>query len=207
MFLVGLTGGIASGKSTVADRLAQHGAEVIDADELAREVVLPGTPTLRRIVEHFGPEVLDEDGFLDRARLAGIVFADDAQRAVLNELTHPPILRAIAQRLELLAHVEGLVVLDIALLVEVAVELAFDAVVVVTAAPEVQQRRLVERRGMSPEEAAARIAAQAPPAQRLSVATHVIDNDDTLKALLARTDEVAAELIAAAGFAQRGGHT
>ena len=198
MFLVGLTGGIAAGKSTVAERLVEHGAELIDADELAREVVLPGRPAWHRIVSHFGEGVLDEAGFIDRARLAAVVFENPRQRAVLNELTHPPILRAIADRLEVMTHLDGLVVIDVALLVEMATPLEFDAVVVVATYPETQEERLVEQRGMPRGDAQLRIGAQASLADKLDAATHVIWNEGDLAALRARTDEVAAELIAAA---------
>ena len=198
MYLVGLTGGVAAGKSSVAERLTEHGAELIDADQIAREVVLPGQPAYHRIVEHFGTEVLDDAGFLDRARLAAIVFSDPRQRAVLNELTHPPILRTIADRLELLAHMDGLVVVDIALLVEMNTDLPFDAVVVVASHESTQRQRLVEGRGMDPEEARQRIGAQASLEARLAAATHVIWNEGSLEQLRARTDEVAEELKQAA---------
>ena len=198
MFLVGLTGGIAAGKSTVAERLVQHGAELIDADEIAREIVLPGEPAWHRIVSHFGEEILDEAGFIDRARLAAMVFEDPRQRAVLNELTHPPILRAIADRLEVMTHLDGLVVIDVALLVEMGTPLDFDAVVVVATYPETQEERLVEQRGMARGDAQLRIGAQAPLEDKLDAATHIIWNEGDLVALRARTDEVAAELLAAA---------
>ena len=208
MFLVGLTGGIAAGKSTVAERFVEHGAELIDADQIARELVLPGEPTWHRIISHFGDEILDEAGFIDRARLAAIVFEDPRQRAVLNELTHPPILREIADRLEVMTHLDGLVVIDVALLVEMGTPLDFDAVVVVATYPETQEERLVEDRGMEPSDAQLRIKAQASLEDKLAAATHVIWNEGDVAQLRARTDEVAAELTAAAEekvAAQRGG--
>lgn len=195
MFLVGLTGGIAAGKSVVADRLVtRHGARLIDADVIAREVVLPGTPTWQRIVEHFGEDVLGPDDFIDRPRLGAIVFSDPAQRAVLNELTHPPILRGIADQLEEYKDDDGLVVVDIALLVEMNAHLGFDAIVTVATEPETQEQRLTELRGMEPQEARDRIGAQAPLAEKLAVATHVIRNDGSEEALRQATDEVAADL-------------
>jgi dephospho-CoA kinase len=195
MFLVGLTGGIASGKSTVAHRLvARHGARLIDADVVARDVVLPGTPTWHRIVEHFGEEVVGPDGFLDRPALGAIVFADPRQRAILNEFTHPPILREIADQLEELEHRDCLVVVDIALLVEMGADLGFDAVVLVAASPDLQERRLVELRAMERVEARQRIGAQAPLADKLAVATHVVHNEGTLDELHKATDDVAADL-------------
>lgn len=198
MFLVGLTGGIAAGKSTVAERLVEHGAELIDADQIAREIVLPGEPAWHRIVSHFGEEILDEAGFIERARLASMVFEDPRQRAVLNELTHPPILRAIADRLEVMTHLDGLVVIDVALLVEMGTPLDFDAIVVVATYPQTQEDRLVEQRGMARSDAQLRIGAQASLEDKLNAATHVIWNEGDVAALRARTDEVAAELLAAA---------
>ncbi|QBI21786.1 dephospho-CoA kinase [Egibacter rhizosphaerae] len=198
MYLVGLTGGIAAGKSTVAERLCEHGAELIDADQIAREVVLPGEPAYQRVVEHFGEEILDDAGFIDRERLGAIVFGSPGQRAALNELTHPPILRTIADRLEILAHYGGLVVVDIALLVEMNTPLPFDAVVVVAAREGTQQDRLVTHRGLEPDDAHDRIASQAPLEEKLEAATHVIWNEGSLEALRERTDEVAEQLKAGA---------
>jgi dephospho-CoA kinase len=198
VFLVGLTGGIASGKSTVAARLVQHGAELVDADEIAREVVLPDTATWRKILEHFGSEVLDESGFIDRKRLGGLVFGDPAKRALLNQLTHPPIVQEIADRLELLSAFDGLVVVDVPLLVESGVNRGYEAIVVVATKPETQIRRLQADRGMSVTEARARIAAQAPLEEKLGLATHVIWNEGSLDELERRADEVAEELLALA---------
>lgn len=198
MFLVGLTGGIASGKSTVAQRLVEHGVELIDADQIAREVVLPGTETWKKIVDHFGDDVLDPDGFIDRPRLGAIVFADPDKRALLNELTHPPVIAAIADRLELLTAFDGVVVIDVPLLVEAGVDRGYEAVIVVATTPETQLQRLVELRGMTPEAARARIAAQAPLEAKLAVATHVLHNDGDLDDLLKATDRLAAELNARA---------
>lgn len=198
MYLVGLTGGIASGKSTVAERFTERGAEVIDADQIAREVVLPQTPTWHRIVSHFGREILDEAGFIDRDSLGAMVFADAGQRAVLNELTHPPILREIANRLEVMTHLDGLVVVDVALLVEMGAPIEFDAVVVVATHPETQEERLVEERGMDRDAAQQRIGAQASLEDKLAVATHTVWNEGDLGALRARTDEVIDQLEAAA---------
>lgn len=198
MFLVGLTGGIGSGKSTVAARLVQHGAELIDADQIAREVVLPGNPAFDKIVEHFGPDVLDGDGFIDRPKLGAIVFADERKRVLLNEITHPAVFDRIANRLELLQAFDGLVVLDVPLLVESGAERGYDAVVVVAAHPETQMARLVGQRDMAPADAEARIAAQAPLQEKLKAATHVIWNEDSVAELLARTDVLAEELCALA---------
>ncbi|HUH07330.1 MAG TPA: dephospho-CoA kinase [Egibacteraceae bacterium] len=195
MFLVGLTGGVASGKSTVAARLVKHGAELIDADEIAREVVLPGTPTWKKIVDHFGSEVLADDGFIDRPALGAIVFADGAKRALLNELTHPPVMEVIADRLEVLAPFDGIVVLDVPLLVETGADLGCEALIVVAATPETQLQRLVGLRGASEQEARDRIASQAPLEDKLAVATHLIWNEGSLDEVLAETDRVAEDLL------------
>ena len=198
MYLVGLTGGIASGKSTVGHRLVERGMELIDADEIAREVVLPGTPAWREIVEHFGRDVLDEDGFVDRPKLGRIVFGDSAKRVLLNEITHPRVVKEIADRLEVLAPLDVPVVLDVPLLVEADVQRGYDAIVVVASQAETQLARLVELRGMAQGDARARIEAQAPLEDKLEVATHVIWNEGTLEELRQATDAVADELLSAA---------
>jgi dephospho-CoA kinase len=198
VYLIGLTGGIASGKTAVAHRFVEHGMELVDADEVAREVVLPGTPAWHEIVEHFGRAVLDEDGFVDRPKLGRIVFAEPSKRALLNEITHPRVTKEIADRLELLAPLDIPVVLDVPLLVEAGVDRGYEAVVVVACSPEVQLERLVTLRGMSEEDARARIAAQAPLEDKLAIASHVIWNEGTLAELRAETDRVAAELSARA---------
>jgi dephospho-CoA kinase len=198
VFLVGLTGGIASGKSTVAERLVERGAELIDADEIAREVVLPGTQTWKQIVEHFGEDVLDDDGFIDRPKLGRLVFGNAERRTLLNELTHPPVMAEIANRLEVLALLDSLVVLDVPLLVEAGAERGYDAILVVASNPETQLKRLVELRGMAEDDARARIAAQAPLDDKLAVATHVIWNEGTVQELLRETERVADALWAAA---------
>jgi dephospho-CoA kinase len=198
MYLVGLTGGIASGKSTVAARFVEHGAELIDADAIAHEVVLPDTPTWRKIVEHFGADVLDADGFIDRPRLGALVFDDKGKRALLNQITHPPVIKEIASRLELFAAFDGLVILDVPLLVETEPDLAYEAIVVVATNADTQVRRLVELRGLTEQAARDRVAAQAPLEAKLARATHVIWNEGMIADLVARTDEVTAELQTAA---------
>lgn len=198
MYLVGLTGGIGSGKSTVAQRMVHRGAELIDADLIAREVVLPGTPAYRKIVEHFGADVLDEDGFIDRPALGRVVFADPEKRTLLNELTHPPVVHAIAEQLELLQAFDGVVVLDVPLLVEAGVDRGYEAVVVVATQPETQVRRLVEQRGMAEDDARPRIAAQAPLEDKLAIATHVVWNEGSVEELMLETDRLMEELTAAA---------
>jgi dephospho-CoA kinase len=190
---VGLTGGVGSGKSTVARALAAHGAVVIDADALAREVVEPGTPGLAAVVAEFGPEVLGPDGALDRPRLGALVFADPVRRAALEAIVHPLVRRRAAE-LEAAAPAGALVVHDIPLLAETGQAATFDAVLVVDVPPEIQVERLVRDRGWSADDAAARIAAQASRDERLAVATHVIDNTGTREDLRQRVAEVFDEL-------------
>ena len=190
---VGLTGGVASGKSTVAALLAEHGAVVVDADLLAREVVAPGTRGLAEIVAAFGGEVLTPDGGLDRPAMGAIVFADEQKRRTLEAIIHP-LVRARGRELEEAAGPDALVVHDIPLLVETGQPGRFDAVVVVDVPVEVQVERMTALRGMSAEEAASRVAAQATREQRLAAATHVIDNTGTLDDLRRRVAEVVEEL-------------
>ncbi len=186
---MGLTGGVASGKSTVSGLLRDLGAVVVDADALAREVLEPGTPGLAAVADEFGPEVLDGDGALDRARLGALVFADPARRAALEDIVHP-LVRARAHDLEEAAPAGALVVHDIPLLVETGQSGAFDAVVVVDVPVEVQVARAVRDRGWSEDEARSRIAAQATRAERLAAATYVVDNSGTLEDLRQRVAEV-----------------
>jgi dephospho-CoA kinase len=173
MFLVGLTGGIASGKSTVATMLANHENEIIDADEIAREVVVPGSDGLQRIVSEFGSEVLNKDGTLSRAELASIVFDDPARRAKLEGILHPLIKARTLERI--LDSNRGVVVYVVPLMVEAKVDYPFDLVVTVEAGTDSQIKRLVENRGMSAEEASARITAQASEAERVAKADIRID--------------------------------
>src|SRR4051794_20105434 len=157
---VGLTGGLASGKSTVAAMLRELGAIVVDADVIAREVVEPGTPGLAAVVAEFGPEVLTEDGRLDRPKLGAIVFGDPDRLKALNAIIHPLVRDRFAE-LEASAGEDAIVVQDVPLLAENGLGWLYEVVVVVDAAPETQLDRLVRLRGMSPEEARARMAAQA----------------------------------------------
>ena len=206
MYLVGLTGGIGSGKSTVATGFAARGAVVVDADRLARAVVEPGEPALAELVEHFGEEILAPDGTLDRPALAAIAFADDDARAALNEITHPRIGQRIADRLAELAADDdagdavapAIVVLDIPLLVESKLYEQHDALVVVTATPEVRLERLVTQRGMDAADVRARMAVQIGDEERSAHATHIIDNSGDRALLERRLDEVWAQLVAAA---------
>lgn len=192
MLRVGLTGGIGSGKSEVAQRLAAHGAVVIDADAVAREVVEPGTPGLRAITGAFGDGVLRPDGSLDRARLGEIVFADPAARQRLNAIVHPLVGERMRQ-LERAAAGADVVVHDIPLLAENGLAAGFDVVVVVDAPPQHQLERLA-RRGMTQAQARARMAAQASREERLAIATLVVDNSGSLASLDRQAADLWAEL-------------
>lgn len=179
---VGLTGGIGSGKSAVSALFAAHGAVVVDADQIAREVVEPGTEGLAGVVAAFGAGVLRPDGSLDRAVLGSLVFADPAALATLNAILHPLIAARTRERIEAAAGATVLIH-DVPLLVENGLQDGYDAVVVVAAEPATQLARLVGRRGMAEADAQARIAAQAPLADKLAVATYVINNDGPRDAL------------------------
>jgi dephospho-CoA kinase len=193
MLLVGLTGGIASGKSTVSAMLAEQGAEVIDADHIARQVVMPGTPAWCKIRDHFGPGVLHPDGQIDRQALADIVFADKTKLVLLNEITHPAIFARIADRLEEHHDQDVVVVLDAALLIEAGLSDGVDVVIVVHSPQEIQLERLAAK-GMGERDASDRIAAQLAPEKRLARADIVIDNSGSLEKLGRRVDEVWQEL-------------
>jgi dephospho-CoA kinase len=186
---VGLTGGIASGKSTVSELLAGLGAVIVDSDKIAREVVEPGTPGLAAVVEEFGPSVLTEAGELDRAKVGEIVFADESARTRLNAIVHP-LVGARSAELEEAGRAAGrLVVNDIPLLVEVGYAPFFDEVIVVDVPVETQVERAIAR-GMSEPEVRSRIKAQASREDRLAVATYVIDNTGTLDDLRKRVQEI-----------------
>jgi dephospho-CoA kinase len=198
--LFGLTGGIASGKSTVAARLRARGVPVIDADEVAREVVAAGTPGLQAVVEAFGASVLDRDGALDRKALGQVVFADGGARRRLNAILHPLIGQRTAERAAALeSQGEPLACYEAALLVENGLAAMFRPLVVVACDEGVQLARLRARDGLSEEEARARIAAQKPLAEKVAVADHVIDTSGTLAEVSARTDEVLRAVCLGAG--------
>jgi dephospho-CoA kinase len=197
MLRVGLTGGIGSGKSTVSARLAELGAVVLDADKAARAVVEPGTPGLAAVTAAFGTGVLAADGSLDRARLAEIVFADEAALGRLNAITHPLIHEWIAAAEEAAIRAGGddvVLVHDVALLAEWGRAREFDLVIVVDVPPDTQLERLTGQRGMDEEQARARMAAQATREQRLAVADIVIDNSGSRENLDRRVAEVWGEL-------------
>ena len=196
MLRVGLTGGIGSGKSEVSRLLAAHGAVIIDADMAAREVVAPGTPGLAQIAEAFGPGVLGPDGALDRERLGAIVFHDPALRAKLNAIVHPLVREwmTVAERAAAEAAAatgrDLIVVHDVPLLAESRRADGFDLVIVVDVPPELQVERLARQRGMTPDQARARMAAQASRDQRRAIAGVVIDNSGSLDDLDRRVAEV-----------------
>jgi len=173
MFLVGLTGGIASGKSTVAAMLGKFDNEIIDADEIAREVVLPGTVGLSKVVAEFGPQILEEDGSLSRAKLAKLVFEDPKKRLTLESILHPLIRARTLERIS--QSKSDIVIYIVPLLVEAKVDYPFDLVVTIEAGSENQIKRLVESRGMGTEDATARIAAQATEPERVARADVRID--------------------------------
>lgn len=194
VLLIGLTGGIASGKSLVASRLSELGAHHIDADALAREVVAPGSAGLAEIVQEFGTAVLLDDGSLDRAALGAIVFSDAEARAKLNAITHPRVRDLVAERVAAAeaSDPDAIVVYDVPLLAEAdpGSRPRLDSVVVVHADTETRVRRMVEHRGMSREEAMHRINSQATDSERLAIADVVLDNHGTTDALLAQVDEL-----------------
>ena len=183
MRLIGVTGGIATGKSTVDALLTAHGAAVIDADMLAREVVLPGEPALAEVAQRFGGGMLHPDGTLDRARLGAVVFADPGARRDLERITHPRITALMEERIaHALAGPAPLVAVDIPLLFENRRESLFEGVLLVYAPEEIQVRRMRERNGLDATAAAQRLAAQIPIDEKRERATWVIDNSNGLEA-------------------------
>ncbi|MEU5522147.1 dephospho-CoA kinase [Streptomyces sp. NPDC047860] len=194
MLTVGLTGGIGAGKSEVSRLLVECGAVLIDADHIAREVVAPGTPGLAAVVDAFGEDILTADGSLDRQKLGSIVFADPEKLALLNSIVHP-LVGARSRELEEAAPDDAVVVHDVPLLTENGLAPLYDLVIVVDASPETQLERLVSKRGMTEEDARARMAAQANREQRRAIADIIIDNDGTLDELEQRVKDVCSELV------------
>ena len=182
MILIGLTGGIGSGKSEVARRLTERGAEIIDADLIVRELQQPGAEIYEKMIELFGSEVVATDKSLDRTAIAKKVFTDESLLKTLNQLVHPVVKRVMNERVESFRDTEKVVILDIPLLVENPRE-GLDGVLVVDLDAEIAVKRLVEQRNMSAEDARARIAKQATREQRLAIANHVIDNSGDRNAL------------------------
>ncbi len=198
MDVIGLTGGIAAGKSTVAARLAELGAIVIDADRLARDAVALGSPGLAAVVARFGPQVLDGDGALDRAALGAIIFGDPDDRAALNAIVHPEVRRLYRERVQAIAAADpdAIVVYDVPLLVEARAADEFRLIVVVHAPADLRVERLVSLRGMDPASARDRVAAQASDDERLAVADVVIDTSGSIESTLAQTDTLWERLVA-----------
>jgi dephospho-CoA kinase len=202
MLVIGLTGNIAAGKSTVARLFADWGATVVDADVLAREAVAPGTPALRAIAERWGPGVLAPDGSLSRPALRRLVFGDAAARATLDALVHPEVARRRAAAVEAArARGDRLVVCDIPLLFEAGLTGTVDAIVLVDAPVEERRRRLVRDRGLTGAEADAMIGAQWPADRKRGAADWIIDNDGALESLTTRARAVFDALAARAASA------
>jgi dephospho-CoA kinase len=196
MNVLGLTGGIACGKTAVAQLFMERGVPVVDADAVARDVVAPGTDGLAAVVAAFGAGVLAPDGTLDRKRLGQLVFSDEAARRTLNGILHPRIgAESMARLAALSSEGHGFAFYDAALLVENGLHRNFAGLVVVTARPEVQLARLMARDGITEAEARQRVEAQWPLARKVAVATHVVDNSGTRERLAARVAEVYAELV------------
>jgi len=202
MLLVGLTGGIGSGKSTVAGMLEDRGAVVLDADEFARRAVAAGTPGFRHVVDTFGRRVIAEDGEIDRARLARIVFAEPQDRERLEAIVHPEVARLLHEELQPYRDTDRVVVYAVPLLVENGLQSMFAEVVVVTAPEDLRVERLMAR-GMAEDDARARIRAQLTDDEREAVATHVLRNDSSVEGLERQVDELWAELAASRSIAPR----
>ena len=200
MVLIGLTGGIASGKSVVARRLAEHGAIHVDADALAREVVEPGTPGLAAIAGRFGDSVISSDGTLNRPALGAIIFSDSEARLALNDITHPAVWNRARELFDEATAIDpdAVIVYDVPLLVEASGSrpITFDLIVVVTATVETRLTRLVTLRGMNAAEAAGRLASQATDDERLAIADVVIDSNGTLAETLDQADSLWAKVTA-----------
>lgn len=193
MIIVALTGGIASGKTTVCGMMKEKGAHILDSDLLAREAVRRGAPAYNEIVEHFGDEVLKEDGEIDRPKLAGVVFNNPEERDFLNRTTHPRIFEMMAERLRDIraqAGHEEVVILDIPLLVEAKASGMFDLTLVVDAPPDIQLQRLLIDRGSSREEALSRIKSQVSREERIRAADLVIHNEGSISDLRREVDRV-----------------
>jgi len=199
VLLIGLTGGIGSGKSTVARLLERRGAVVIDADQLAREAVAKGTPGFDRVVATFGTTVLTPDGDLDRGALAARIFSDPAEKAALEAIVHPEVARRFGERVGSLRTSDRVVVYVTPLLVELGLAPAFDVVVVVTASPHLRISRVASDRGLSPDDVRERMAAQATDEQRMEVADVLVDNDGSLADLEPQVDHLWGDLVARAG--------
>jgi dephospho-CoA kinase len=199
VLLVGLTGGIGSGKSTVARLLERRGAVVIDADQLAREAIAKGSPGFDRVVEVFGEGVLTPDGDLDRSALAATIFSDPARKATLEAIVHPEVARRFGEQVDALRSTDRVVVYVTPLLVELGLAPAFDVVVVVTASPHLRVSRVASGRNLSPDDVRSRMATQATDEQRMEVADVLVDNDGSLAELEPQVDRLWGDLATRAG--------
>jgi dephospho-CoA kinase len=196
MLLVGLTGGIGSGKSTFAVLLAERGAQIVDADELGHDAIRPGQPAWQSIVDQFGDEILVPVSMeIDRKLLGEIVFADPNKRAALNAIVHPEIFRRIADELDVLSRTDAIAILDAALIVETGLDASCDVIVVVTSQLDTRAERLRRARGMSMEQITARVAAQVDAQALLDKADIVVTNDGSVEDLTQEADRVWAELV------------
>lgn len=202
MILVGLTGGLASGKSTVAAMLARRGAIVVDADELSRRAVAAGTPGLAQIVETFGPKILDLTGGLDRSALAEIVFADEQKRRTLESIVHPEVFALLGRVVDGYRATDAVVVFDAPLIVEAGFDRACDFLIVVSSPVDAQIARVAQTRDMSNEEARARIASQASTVEREGRADVVLRNDGTIEDLERQVEPLWEELRTRAAASQ-----
>ncbi len=203
MLLVGLTGGIGSGKSTVAEMLEKRGAVVFDADMLARQAMAPGTAGFDRVVERFGPHILAPGGDIDREALSSIVFADPAARRDLEAIVHPEVLRMFAERCEEYQGTDRIVVFSAPLLVETGMQTEFDVLIVVSAPVDAQVERLMRERGMSEAAVHARMAAQLPLEAKAEAADVIVDNEGSLDELDGQVDRVWQKLLNRATAATR----
>lgn len=206
MRVIGLTGGIASGKSTVSKMLREKGAYIIDADEIAKEIVKPGKPAWEDIVRHFGKEILDESGNIRRKKLAKIVFPDEKKLSVLNRITHPRIVEEIKRELEeCRSRNERVVVIDAALLLEIGLDVLVDEVWVVALDEKTQIERLIKRENsISYAEAVERIRAQMPLEEKLKFATRIIDNSGDIENTQKQVDDIWREIEKTWEDSQRG---
>jgi dephospho-CoA kinase len=196
MLLVGLTGGVATGKSTVSRILEGEGAALIDADQIARELVRPGTPAFLELVQAFGKNILREDGAMDRKKLAARIFSDPQQRKILNRILHPRIDEEIRRRIEEIVKRDpgAIIIIDAALLIEAGNHEKMDKVIVVTSKAEQQIQRLKDRDGLAPEEARKIFASQMPQEEKVTLADYVLRNEGSLEETEKRTREVFREL-------------
>ena len=204
MITIGLTGGIASGKSLVAELFRSFGAQVIDSDSIAREVVEPGTIGWQSVVAEFGQDILSPDGTVDRAKLGSIIFSDRERRTTLNNILHPLIIHTIQERIVAIGrkHPEAIVIADIPLLIECGMQHEFDAVVVVWTSAELQRKRIMERDGLSAAEAQQRIDAQMPLDEKQAHGTFVVKNDGSTQQTEEQVKQIFLTITQQAGYTQ-----